>query len=134
MTEKNSLIAKFADRYSIDPTRLLETLKQTAFKQADGQPISTEQMAWLLVIADQYHLNPFTREIYAFPNKNNGRDCTDRRLGRMGADHQFSRHFRRPGIQGYRRDQPGRQTQAQLPGRDRMHHLPQGPRTPYPNN
>lgn len=69
---KVSLVTKFADRYSIDPGKLMATLKATAFKQSSGNPVSDEQMAALLVVADQYHLNPFTREIYAFPDKQNG--------------------------------------------------------------
>lgn len=47
---------------------LMETLKQTAFR---GQ-VSNEQMTALLIVANQYGLNPWTREIYAFPDKNNG--------------------------------------------------------------
>lgn len=66
---KHSLVTKFASRYSIESNKLLETLKQTAFKQQGNKPISNEQMAALLVVADQYGLNPFTREIYAFPNQ-----------------------------------------------------------------
>lgn len=68
---KTSLVEKFASRYSIDPDKLLTVLKSTAFKQRDGE-VTNEQMAALLVVADQYGLNPFTREIYAFPDKNNG--------------------------------------------------------------
>ncbi len=29
-------------------------------------------MAALMIVADQYGLNPFTREIFAFPDKQNG--------------------------------------------------------------
>ena len=43
---------------------LIQILKSTAFK---GQ-VSDAQMAALLVIANQYRLNPFTNEIYAFPS------------------------------------------------------------------
>lgn len=66
-----SLVAKFAERYSIEPEKLLTTLKATCFKVEAGE-VSNEQMAALLVVADQYRLNPFTREIYAFPDKNKG--------------------------------------------------------------
>ena len=65
----NSLVAKFAGRYSIDPDRLLPILKSTAFRQRDGSEVSNEQMAALLVVADQYGLNPFCKEIFAFPDK-----------------------------------------------------------------
>lgn len=67
-----SLITKFADRYSVDSGKMLSTLKATAFKQRDGTVPTNEQMMALLVVADQYKLNPFTREVYAFPDKQNG--------------------------------------------------------------
>lgn len=51
-----------------DGSDLLPVLKATAFK---GQ-VSDAQMTALLVVANQYGLNPWTREIYAFPDKNNG--------------------------------------------------------------
>ncbi|MER2891198.1 recombinase RecT, partial [Escherichia coli] len=47
-------------------------MKATAFKQRDGSVPTHEQMLALLVVAEQYNLNPFTREIYAFPDKQNG--------------------------------------------------------------
>lgn len=49
-------------------TELIATLKATAFK---GQ-VSDAQMAALLLVANQYGLSPWTKEIYAFPDKNNG--------------------------------------------------------------
>jgi phage recombination protein Bet len=47
---------------------LITTLKSTAFK---GNASEAQFMA-LMVVANQYGLNPWTREIYAFPDKNNG--------------------------------------------------------------
>tara|TARA_R110000787_G_scaffold194120_1_gene305687 strand:- start:10253 stop:11074 length:822 start_codon:yes stop_codon:yes gene_type:complete len=70
--DKKSLLVKFADRYSVDANKMMETLKATAFNQGKGAPPSNEQMLALLVVADQYKLNPFTKEIYAFPDKHNG--------------------------------------------------------------
>lgn len=69
--ERPSLVRKFASKYSIDPKVLLATLKATCFRQSDGD-VSDEQMVALLVVADQYNLSPFTKEIYAFPDKNRG--------------------------------------------------------------
>lgn len=66
-----SLVQKFASKYSIDAEKLLPILKATAFKVKDGEA-SNEQMAALLVVADQYGLNPFCKEIFAFPDKQNG--------------------------------------------------------------
>lgn len=51
-----------------NPQELVAVLKATAFK---GQ-VSDAQMTALLVVANQYGLNPWTKEIYAFPDKNNG--------------------------------------------------------------
>lgn len=47
---------------------LVAVLKATAFK---GQ-VSDAQMSALLIVAANYGLNPWTKEIYAFPDKNNG--------------------------------------------------------------
>ena len=49
-------------------SELISTLKQTAFK-GDA---SDAQFTALMVVANQYGLNPWTREIYAFPDKQNG--------------------------------------------------------------
>ncbi len=68
-TQRQSLVAKFADKYSIEPTKLMDTLKATAFRQRGDQVVTNEQMAALLVVADQYGLNPFTKEIYAYNDK-----------------------------------------------------------------
>lgn len=51
-----------------DGADLIHTLKATAFK---GQ-VSDAQMTALLVVANQYGLNPWVKEIYAFPDKQNG--------------------------------------------------------------
>ena len=67
---KQSLVAKFGERFGVDPDKLLHTLKATCFKTKD--PASTEQMMALLVVADQYRLNPFTKEIFAFEDKHKG--------------------------------------------------------------
>lgn len=59
----NSVLVRMGERFGVDPDKMLSTLKETAFK---GN-VSTEQMMALLVVADQYGLNPWTKEIYAFP-------------------------------------------------------------------
>jgi phage recombination protein Bet len=64
-----TLTHKLAARLDMgDGTGLIDTLKATAFK---GQ-VSDAQMTALMVVANQYGLNPWTKEIYAFPDKNNG--------------------------------------------------------------
>ncbi len=64
-----ALTNKLAQSFDLgDGTELMETLKQTAFR---GQ-VSDSQMTALLIVANQYKLNPWTKEIYAFPDANNG--------------------------------------------------------------
>jgi len=64
-----TLTAKLATTLNLgDGSDLLPVLKATAFK---GQ-VSDAQMTALLVVANQYGLNPWTKEIYAFPDKQNG--------------------------------------------------------------
>ena len=69
---KGRLLARMAGKFGVDQGKLLETLKNTAFRQKNGPGVTNEQMMALLVVADQYGLNPFTKEIYAFPDKQNG--------------------------------------------------------------
>ena len=65
-----TLTGTLAKRFELgDGAGLIETLKATAFK---GQEVSDAQMTALLIVANQYGLNPWTKEIYAFPDKNNG--------------------------------------------------------------
>ncbi len=69
-TQLSSLSANLAKRLDIgiDGQDLINTLKQTAFK---GE-VSDSQMSALLIVAGQYGLNPWTKEIYAYPDKQNG--------------------------------------------------------------
>jgi len=69
-TALTTLTSKLAAKLDMgtDGSDLMETLKATAFK---GE-VSNAQMTALMVVANQYGLNPWTKEIYAFPDKNNG--------------------------------------------------------------
>lgn len=51
-----------------DGEALMSVLKATAFKG----PATDAQMSALLIVANQYGLNPWTKEIYAFPDSRNG--------------------------------------------------------------
>lgn len=65
--KKRSILAKMAEKFSVDGIALQKTLSDTVFKNA-----TQEQTIALLIVADQYGLNPFTKEIYAFPAKGGG--------------------------------------------------------------
>jgi len=66
-TPKASALAVMASRFSVDPAKLLETLKNTAFKGA-----TNDEMMALVIVSNEYGLNPLTKEIYAFPAKGGG--------------------------------------------------------------
>jgi len=66
-----SLTAKLAKSLGIeDGSNLIDALKDTAFRSE--REVTDAQMIALLVVANQYDLNPWTKEIYAFPDKKNG--------------------------------------------------------------
>lgn len=65
---KAGVLAAVAGRYSMDPENFKATIKGTVFP-ATG---TNEELAAFLVVANEYKLNPLTREIYAFPKKGGG--------------------------------------------------------------
>lgn len=68
--DRAGLLATFGSRYNVEPAKVMSVLKQTCFRTE--KPASDEQMMALLVVANEYQLNPFTREIYAFEDKHRG--------------------------------------------------------------
>lgn len=71
VTAQISQMADILGLGNVDPIELKNTLIATAFNNGDKE-ISDAQMASLLIVAGQYKLNPWTKEIYAFPDKNKG--------------------------------------------------------------
>ena len=67
--QKPKLIEVFANRYQVDADKVMTALKSTAFKQSGNNQITNEQMMALMIVANQYELNPFTKEIFAYPDK-----------------------------------------------------------------
>lgn len=68
--QHRSLVAKLAHKFHVEPEKMISALKATAFRQREKDPEPTnEQMMALCVVADQYGLNPWTKELYAFPDK-----------------------------------------------------------------
>lgn len=65
-TALQTLTNKLAERFEMGSSENLpQTLMATAFR---GQQVTPDQMTALLVVANQHGLNPWTNEIYAFPN------------------------------------------------------------------
>lgn len=64
---KQSALSVMASRFNVEPTKLLDTLRSTLMPKA-----SNEDLLAFVVTANEYQLNPFTREIYAFPSRSGG--------------------------------------------------------------
>jgi len=64
---KASALQLMAGKYSVEPKKLLETLKNTVFRGA-----TDDELVALVVVANEYGLNPLCKEIYAFPAKGGG--------------------------------------------------------------
>lgn len=67
---QHSLIVTMAANYGLERGKFLDTLKKTIFPS--DRVATNEQIAAFLVVANKYGLNPFTKEIYAFPGKGGG--------------------------------------------------------------
>jgi phage recombination protein Bet len=63
---KASPLAVMGARYSIEPGKLLDVLKGTVIKSTDKHQATNEEVAAFVIVANEYKLNPFTREIHAF--------------------------------------------------------------------
>jgi phage recombination protein Bet len=64
---KPSALNLMAGRLNCDPAKLLNTLKATVFSKA-----TDEELMALVLVANEYGLNPLLKELYAFPAKGGG--------------------------------------------------------------
>lgn len=60
-------LASTLNMQNVDHAHMKQMLVNTVFKGAND-----EQLVTLLIVSNQYKLNPFTKEIYAFPAKGGG--------------------------------------------------------------
>jgi phage recombination protein Bet len=65
---KPSLVAVLAAKHNMDPAAFYRTIQKTIMPAN----ASEEQTAALLMVAQQYDLNPLLKQIYAFPSKGGG--------------------------------------------------------------
>lgn len=66
--ERQSLIATMAGKYQMDPGQFAKTVRATVMPAQHTE----EQFAALMLVANEYDLNPVVKEIYAFPAKGGG--------------------------------------------------------------
>lgn len=65
--KRPNALESMASRLNISAASLKTTLMNTVFKDAND-----DQFAALVIVANEYQLNPLTKEIYAFPAKGSG--------------------------------------------------------------
>lgn len=63
-----SALESLAARLALDPQKLQDTLAKTAFASCT----SYEEFMVCVMVANEYELNPLTKEIYAFPKRGGG--------------------------------------------------------------
>lgn len=61
------MLVELAERMGVNPSQAYMTIKATIAPKA-----TNEELMAFCVVANQYKLNPFLKEIYAFPGKNGG--------------------------------------------------------------
>lgn len=89
------LLVRMAERLgNVEPEKLWNVLKNDCFKVPFGQQPTNEQLMMLCIVAEQYGLNPLTKEIYAFPDKGGI-------IPVIGVDGWVSILRRQPDYQGY---------------------------------
>lgn len=72
-TAKVSPLVVMAQRFNLEPDKMLTTLKGTVIKPTkDGYCATNEEIAAFVIVANEYGLNPFLREIYAFADPRKG--------------------------------------------------------------
>ena len=64
--EPQSIIGSLATHYGMDKSAFVQTMKATIM---GGQNVTNEQIAAFCLVAKEHRLNPFTKEIFAFPSR-----------------------------------------------------------------
>jgi phage recombination protein Bet len=76
LAKTSPLIIELAAQWKMSAVTMINTLKATVFPQSDtnGKPlvVTDAQLMVFLQVCHEYQLNPFTREIYAFPTRGGG--------------------------------------------------------------
>lgn len=70
IAEPRSIIADMARQYGMDRRAFESTMRNTIMPAKTE--VSNEQLAAFAIVAKRYALNPFTKEIFAFPAKGGG--------------------------------------------------------------
>lgn len=114
--ERKSLIVTFSERYGMEANRMMATLRATVIRPAkDGTEATNEQIASFLVVANQYDLNPFTKEIHAFLGRQGGIVCV------VGLDGWAKKVNEHPQFDGMDFEQDDEKCTCKMYRKDRSH-------------
>jgi phage recombination protein Bet len=69
--ENPGVIAGLATHYGMNKEAFVQTMRATIMPNGGGN-VSNEQIAAFCLVAKEHKLNPFTKEIFAFPGRNGG--------------------------------------------------------------
>ena len=69
---QKTAIQDMAERLKVSPDILAKTLKSTVIKGPNGREATNEEFVACIAVANQYRLNPITKEMFAFPDKQGG--------------------------------------------------------------
>lgn len=72
-TEPKSVLVTMSKKYGMEPSAFEATVRQQCSPAGrDARELTREEFAALMLVANEYNLNPITREIYAFPKRGGG--------------------------------------------------------------
>lgn len=110
------LVERFADRYGIEPNRMMATLRATVIRpDKNGTEATNEQIASFLVVANQHDLNPFTKEIHAFLGRQGSIVCV------VGLDGWAKKVNEHPQFDGMEFEQDDEKCTCKMYRKDRSH-------------
>lgn len=69
--ENPGVISGLATHYGMNKDAFVQTMRATIMPNGGGS-VSNEQIAAFCLVAKEHKLNPFTKEIFAFPGRNGG--------------------------------------------------------------
>lgn len=70
---KETPLQTMANRLSVDPEKMQNIIMATVMPSGNNSPVITDEIfTSFLIVANEYHLNPLVKEIYAFPAKGGG--------------------------------------------------------------
>ena len=73
VVQSKNIFGLMAVKYNLNEVDFKKTINATLMPtDRNGKLPSDEDVAAFLIVANQYNLNPFTNEIYAYPNKTGG--------------------------------------------------------------